>query len=1018
MSQRRKNARDPGAQDEEERQYATFGQTLEDLDKEYPLRPENHGRTLLFSDLYKGLFNPLSENIKKPASGRGPARHRHGTHGPSKLSPQEYRRNVIERFISRWRAEVGDDFYPALRLILPSSDRERGVYGLKESNIAKLLVKLMKIDRHSEDAYNILHWKVPAQTAAVGAAGDFVGRCFDVLSKRPMRIDPGEMHIADVNELLDKLAAASGENEQLPIFQTFYQRMNAEELKWLLRIILKQMRIGATEKTILEVWHPNAQDLFSVSSSLRRVCWELSDPNIRLTDGQKGVTIMSCFQPQLCAYQMTKSFEKLVERLLSSNRKEGEDEFWIEEKLDGERMQLHMQEDDSVPGGKRFCYWSRKTKDYTYLYGESLQGNQGALTRHLKNAFAPGVRNIILDGEMIVWDPELDKILKFGTLKTAALSEQRNPYKDDGARPLFRVFDILYLNDQPLTQYTLRDRRNALEKAVLGVPKRLEVHKVTRTTSADEIEPMLRQIVSDASEGIVIKNPRSMYRLNERNDDWIKVKPEYMQGFGETIDVIIIGGYFGSGHRGGRLSSFLGGLRVTENDIKAGANPEKCYSFAKVGGGFRAEDYAEIRHHTEGKWKAWDPKNPPSRYIALAGGDKVQALRPDLWIRPSESLVMSVKAASVGDSDVFARGITLRFPRFKGLRLDRAWDSALDFQGMLDMRARAEQQNTEKTMKMEGRRRRTVKRAKRELVIAGQDATATAEYDTPAAAGDAGPKTKVFDGLEFCVLTDYAAPGVKKSKAQLEALIKEHGGRVSQRATAGPDSGMLLVADRKVVKVASLLKAAAAADGGGGGDVDIVRPRWILDCIAQGGDFLLPFEPAHLFHASEGTAREAEENVDLYGDSYARDLDLAELRRLLKDMPKREHLFGDEPFDRDAFLDQLAGHDHDVGGPKGQLFRGARVCFATADDVPEVRSLKLRNWIRYGGGRVIEDLDDPSVTQVVVLGGDDAGEREKAAEVRAVISARSPVPRVVTGLWVEDCWRNNTVVDEERYEPL
>ncbi len=68
--------------------------------------------------------------------------------------------------------------------------------------------------------------------------------------------------------------------------------------------------------------------------------------------------------------------------------------------------------------------------------------------------------------------------------------------------------------------------------------------------------------MAEASEGLVLKNPRSIYRLNSRNDDWMKVKPEYMTGFGESLDCIIIGGYYGSGHRGGRLSSFLCGLRV------------------------------------------------------------------------------------------------------------------------------------------------------------------------------------------------------------------------------------------------------------------------------------------------------------------------------------------------------------------------------------------------------------------------------------------------------------------------
>jgi hypothetical protein len=62
----------------------------------------------------------------------------------------------------------------------------------------------------------------------------------------------------------------------------------------------------------------------------------------------------------------------------------------------------------------------------------------------------------------------------------------------------------------------------------------------------------------------------------------MKVKPEYMTEFGESLDCVIIGGYYGSGRRGGRLSSFLCGLRVDKNQIQKGANPMKCYSFFKV----------------------------------------------------------------------------------------------------------------------------------------------------------------------------------------------------------------------------------------------------------------------------------------------------------------------------------------------------------------------------------------------------------------------------------------------------
>jgi DNA ligase-4 len=277
---------------------------------------------------------------------------------------------------------------------------------------------------------------------------------------------------------------------------------------------------------------------------------------------------MECFQPQLAQFQ-THSFQKMVERLGVTST---DLEFWIEDKLDGERMQLHMIEDEEHPGGKRFAFWSRRAKDYTYLYGDGFEDHHSALSRYIKDAFKPGVRNIILDGEMITWDPDADIMVPFGTLKTAALSEQKGPGNtgDVRIRPLFRVFDCLYLNDTDLTKYTLRDRRRALEKSVEDVFRRIEKHSFTATTKVEDIEPHLRQVIAAASEGLVLKNPRSMYRLNSRNDDWMKVKPEYMTEFGESLDCLIIGGFYGSGRRGGNLSSFMCGLRVDQNDVDKG----------------------------------------------------------------------------------------------------------------------------------------------------------------------------------------------------------------------------------------------------------------------------------------------------------------------------------------------------------------------------------------------------------------------------------------------------------------
>ncbi|KAF2262943.1 DNA ligase 4 [Lojkania enalia] len=965
----------------------------EELDSKYPNRPHNLHKTLPFHTLFTELFNPLLDSTKK---NRPPAaRRRQGPSGQFNLSPHEARRIIIEKYIGKWRKEVGNDFYPAIRLMIPEKDRDRAMYGLKEKAIAKLLIKVTKINKDSEDAKSMVNWKLPGQLykSSVSTAGDFAGRCFEVLSKRAMKTEVGDMSIAEVNATLDQLSQVGAEEQQFKIFMRFYRRMNAEELTWLIRIILRQMKIGATEKTILDIWHPDAETLFNVSSNLRRVCWELYDPKTRLDGGETSISLMQCFQPQLAAFQkQVGSFKKMVSRLKPID---DDATFWIEEKLDGERMQLHMMEDPSMPGGKRFGFWSRKAKDYAYLYGSNFDPNgDSALTRFIKDAFSPSVQNIILDGEMITWDMDTDHIVGFGTLKTAAISEKESRSDNStGQRPLYRVFDCLYLNDKLLTPYTLRERRKALDAAVESVPRRLEIHPYIEAHSYTEIEPELRKVVANASEGLVLKNPRSMYCLNERNEDWIKVKPEYMSEFGESLDCVVIGGYFGSGHRGGAHSSFLCGLLVNKNAKPEDAEYQKCYSFFKVGGGFSREDYSAIRGRTQDKWKDWDPKRPPS-CIELGGhAENRQHERPDQWIKPSDSVVLECKAASVEASDKFRMNITLRFPRFKMLRSDKRWQDSLSISEFMELKdtAEREHQEKEKEFRIEQSRRKKARITKKTLVIAGNETIST-PY--------AGPESKLFNGLQFYVMTDQVHPE-KKSKAELEALVKAHGATIVQRDSK--DKNLVVVADKRLVKVSSLEKRNSN---------NIVKPIWIQDCIRQSKidanapPFLLPFEPnRHMFYLLDDDQLTFEEDVDENGDAYARDVDVNELRDILTKMPRK---FEGKSFDAELIVDQLEGHGNSLSNLKSYMFSHVQAFFsASSADAEEVVNVQLaKNYIRFGGGTIVDERGKGKATHFIVpQGKDETWDGEGAA-----------LPRTVGVGWVKKCWEEGTQLDEERFQ--
>lgn len=968
--------------------YGNGAQSLDELGAQYPNRPHNHSPTLPFSKLITLLFNPL---IKPPAT--GPAAKRHRVSAPVSVSQQ--RRTIIERFFSQWRNHVGNDVYPVMRLILPTQDRDRGVFRLKEQTIAKVLIKLMKISPTSEDGYSLLNWKVPGKSASSRAAGDFAGRCFEALDKRPLRTDLGDMRVGEVNELLDKLAAATGEAEQLPIFEEFYRRMNPEELKWLIRIILKQMKIGATERTFFTVWHQDGEKLFSVSSSLRHVCWELWDHEIQLEEDKKNLNLMQCFQPQLASYAQTVTFDKMVEKLKLPS---GHPQFLIEEKLDGERMQLHMMEDASMPGGYKFGFWSRKAKNYTYLYGDSFEDESAALTRHLKGVFDDGVLNCILDGEMIAWDPAMDKMLAFGTLKTAALNMQNNPFDEQGWRPLFRVFDCLYVNGRDLTKHTLTARRASLEKVIhKQVPGRFEIHPYKLTKSPGDIEPMLRKIVENSSEGLVIKNPHSAYTLNERPASWIKVKPEYMTEYGENLDCVIIAGYYGSGRRGNMKSSFLCGLRAHRADIEAGiAGPETFYSFFKVGGGLTAQDYASIEHHTEGKWRPWNPK-AASQYVELAGGERYFE-RPDVWIRPSDSLVIEVKAASAEKTTSFRVGQTLRFPRFRSIRHDKKWDNgALDMDGWEELESRAgEELKAKKDMEIENRKR-TVKRQNRGLTVAGE---ADFVYNVPV-------KSKLLEGMKFCVPSGSENP--KKTKSQLEVIIREHGGTVVQDKNRVREGVAVALADRiNAMAVAPLTRFEG---------VNIITPKWMLDCIEN--NFLLPYEESHILMGTDDMFTLAGKNTDRYGDSYCRNVDVTELRATFDQMrgkPKASSM----SFDTEAFYNQLEAQGHALPRSRGFVFRKCVVYLAAVEGASELKMARLRSYIGFGSGQAAEDLHDQVTHVVVVSRGDSEGERKVVAHVRKQLSQRQKlrIPRVVTEKWVDDSWKEETRVSEEEYAPV
>jgi DNA ligase-1 len=514
-------------------------------------------------------------------------------------------------------------------------DHEGVEIGIAEKIAIKALSKSSGISiKKIEDAYR--------------DAGDFGQVASKILEQKTQTTFLSQnITVERVYDTLYKIAELKGARSQdmkLKYISSLLNDATPTEGGFIAKIITSNLRLGIADYTILDALsvaytgskenRPTLEHAYNVCSDLGKVSQAVAEKGLEsLKDFQ--VAIFSPIRPMLA--ERVKSPQEAHEKMGS--------EFASEYKLDGERVQVHRQEDKVV-------LYSRSLENITSYYPDIVEN----IGKSLKSD------EIILEAEVVAINDDTGEFLPF-----QELMHRRRKYKIAQAVQEYPItvnfFDILLVDKKSCLEVPYSERRKLLEKNV-AEDSFAKVMPMVLVKTDSEVEDSLENAINSGCEGIMLKQLDSPYRAGARASNWLKLKREYRNELGDSLDLVVVGAFYGRGRRTGRY----GALLLSAYDDKTDEFPSIC----KVGTGFTDESLDQFYQILSDK-------------ITVKKDPRIQSgLEADVWFEPE--IVIEIVASEITLSPIHkvamdkirkGSGLALRFPKFTGkIRFEKTSENA------------------------------------------------------------------------------------------------------------------------------------------------------------------------------------------------------------------------------------------------------------------------------------------------------------------------------------------------------